>query len=74
MRTINEDKIKKKEQRRNKFEQMSAERTNFWRKEIERDVTICKLIVKFCVAEFMRLEQGGCIRDKRARCFARTRQ
>lgn len=52
-------KVTKKDQRRNKFEQISVERANFWRTEIERDVTICKLIVKFCVAEFIRLDQGG---------------
>ena len=58
-------KLRKKDQRRNKFEQMSAERTDFWTKEIERDVAVCKLIVKFCVAELARLEQGGCIQQNK---------
>ena len=44
----------KKDHRRDRFEQMAAERIDFWSKEIDRDTEISKLIVKICVAEFVR--------------------
>ena len=39
----------KKDQRRDHFEQMAAERVDFWNKEIDSDTEFSKLIVKLCV-------------------------
>jgi hypothetical protein len=51
----------KKDQRRDHFEQMAADRVDFWNKEIDRDTELSKLIVKLCVAELVRQHKDGAI-------------
>jgi DnaJ domain len=51
---ICKSKASKKEQRRNKFEQMASKRSEFWENEVNRENQISQLIMEFCTEEYSR--------------------